>query len=73
MLYLDQLRDDTFNKTKTYGMSLDISVNQLHGDWVHRNTPRAVDESIGDDSLGVNTRQRLWSLVSQDGLLRHLD
>ena len=50
-----------------YSASLDISFNQIPGHWVHANGSRAVDDTAGDDGLGVDAGKRFGGLVGQDG------
>ena len=53
-------------------MSLDIAINELHGDRVHGNSARDKDHSVGLDSLAVDAGERLGGLVGDDGFLgRH--
>lgn len=48
-------------------MSLDIALNQFSGLGVHGHSAGAVDDAVGDDGLGVDTRQRLRGLFGEDG------
>jgi hypothetical protein len=50
-----------------YSVSLNVTINQLASGSVHRDSARAVDDTIGDDSLGVDTRERLGGLIGEDG------
>lgn len=48
-------------------MGLDVAINQLPSLGVHGDSARHEDHAIGDNSLAVDTRERLGGLVGQDG------
>ena len=48
-------------------MNLDIPVSQLARFRMHWHCTGAVDDTSGDNCLGIDTRQRLGGLVGQDG------
>lgn len=48
-------------------MGLDISVNQLASGSVHGDSAGAVDDTIGDNGLGVDAREGLGGLVGENG------
>ena len=55
-------------------MRLYIAVNELASCGIHRYGTGTVDDAIGNDGLGVNSRKGLGGLVSEDwGLGRHLE
>lgn len=57
----------------TYGVSLDVAGNQLHGDGVHGHGARDKDHAIGLDGLAVDAGQRLGGVRGENGLLsRHV-
>lgn len=56
----------------TYGVGLDIAVDQFASHGIHRHCTGAVHDAIGDDGLGVDARQGLGGLVGEHGGLgRH--
>lgn len=55
-------------------MSLDIAIDELHGDGVHGDSARHEDHAVGLNGLAVDTGERLGGLVGDDGFLgRHCD
>jgi hypothetical protein len=66
--------DSRLNWGLSYSVGLDITINQLASGSVHGNSTGAVNDAIGNDSLGVDTGERLGGLVGEDGgLSGHCD
>lgn len=55
--------------TVTYGVSLDVSVNQLVRLGIHGDGAGDKDEAVGDNGLAVDAGERLGGLVGEDCLL----
>lgn len=60
-------RDLPVGVSCTYGVRLDVTVNDLHRHRVHWHGAGAEDHAIGDDGLAVDARQGLGSLIGEDG------
>lgn len=54
-------------KGSTYGVSLDVTGNQLHGDGVHGHGARDKDEAVGLDGLAVDAGEGLGGVGGEDG------
>lgn len=55
-------------------MSLDITINELHGNGVHGDSAGDEDHAVGLDGLAVDAGERLGGLVGDNGFLgRHND
>lgn len=48
-------------------MGLDIAVDQFPCFGIHRDRPRAIDHSIGNDGLRVDAWERLGGFFGEDG------
>jgi len=48
-------------------VGLDIAINQLASGSVHGDSAGAVDDAIGNNGLGVDTRKGLGGLVGENG------
>jgi hypothetical protein len=60
-------------ESDAYSVSLNVTIDDLSRLCVHRNSPGAVDKSIGDNGLAVDARKRWRSLGGEDrGLGGHL-
>lgn len=51
----------------SYSVGLNITINQLASGSVHGDSAGAVDDTISDNGLGVDTREGLGGLVGKDG------
>lgn len=58
-----------------YCVCLNVTINDFHGDRIHRYATRAVYEPIRHDGLGVDSWKRLWSVTrkNRSPRIRHLD
>ena len=50
----------------TYSVSFDVPINDLAGFWVHSDCAGAINDTIRDDGLRVDTGEGLGGFVGQD-------
>lgn len=53
-------------KGNRYRVSFDVAVDELAGFGVHGHGAGAVDDTVGDDGLGVDAREGLGGFVGED-------